>query len=133
MARWSIAAVLLAAFVAKVPSMRGFHLLPDSTWPTVVAGLGREVALPLVELGLGIWLVSGSHPRLSRLSTQGLLVLYAIYHVALILNGRGSATCNCFGPRIPLTHSLMALLTGACLLGSNLLPSNDSEHDTKQS
>jgi uncharacterized membrane protein YphA (DoxX/SURF4 family) len=87
---WSVASVRtsLSMFAMQVDS---YQLLP----PQAVSRAAH--ALPFVELGLGLWLLSGLWLRYSTLATSVLLLgffalMVRTYSLGLEIN------CGCFGP-----------------------------------
>jgi hypothetical protein len=96
--RFFVAAVLLATAAGKVLDVRGFAAVLESygaiaDW----ALLPLAVAIPLLELAVGLWLVSGRRLAAAALASAAMHFLYAGWSAASVLRGLKLANCGCFG------------------------------------
>ena len=99
MSRASLAAVLVAAGAAKLADVRGFATtLRGLGMPAKQDSLIRAIAfiIPLVELVLGIALISGLWPAIINAMV---LVLYCGFTLVVIyaLRRKVNVACRCFG------------------------------------
>ncbi len=96
--RFAIAAVLLATSVGKLLDLPGFTRVLEThrafpPWAlTPVA-----VAVPLTELALGLWLISGRRLAAAAVASGSLHLLYGAWAAAHVLRGLDIPNCGCFG------------------------------------
>jgi uncharacterized membrane protein YphA (DoxX/SURF4 family) len=96
--RFFIAAVLLATAAGKLLDVRGFAAVLES-YDAIAerALLPFAVAIPLLELAVGLWLVSGRRLAAASLAAAAMHLLYAGWSAASVLRGLKLANCGCFG------------------------------------
>jgi hypothetical protein len=94
--------VLLATAAGKLLDVRGFAgiLRTYETFPDA-ALLPLALAVPLVELGLAIWLVSGRRLVAAAGATLALHAIYAVWAAATRMRGLHLSNCGCFGVFFP--------------------------------
>lgn len=83
--------------------------------PPFVAGLA--VALPPLEILLGIYLVAGLLLPVSSLVATGVLALFSVVVAAAVIRGL-SAPCGCFGPGDNQPATWMTVFRDGCLLAA---------------
>jgi hypothetical protein len=93
-----IALVLLATAGGKLFDVPGFarvlatyELLPESLL------IPLAVAVPLAELALAIWLLSGRRILGAAVASVAMHLAYTAWSAAAILRGLKLANCGCFG------------------------------------
>lgn len=92
-----LGALLAVAGVAKTADLAGF-VAQLSAHDLMRPKLVRAVALsvPVSEVWVGIWLLSGVTPRLALFSASGLFGVFLVYRV-LMRHAAIEAPCGCFG------------------------------------
>ncbi len=120
--RFAFAALLLVAGVAKLLDFPGFvavvatyRTLPD--FLLVPAAL----ALTLVELVLGVWLLWGSRLPEAAIATVLLHLGYLGWLVLALARGLDLPNCGCFGVFFPQRLTPWMLLEDGVLLALSLL------------
>jgi hypothetical protein len=100
--RLFIGLVLLATAAGKLLDVEGFarvlgtyEAFPESALPALA------LAVPLVELGLALWLFSGRGLALAADSALALHAVYAVWAAATLLRGLRIPNCGCFGVFFP--------------------------------
>lgn len=96
--RLFIGFVLLATAAAKLADVRGFAAVLR-TYEAFPEGalLPLAVAVPLAELALASWLLSGWRLAGAAAAALAMHVLYAGWAAATILRGLELPNCGCFG------------------------------------
>jgi hypothetical protein len=89
-----LAAVLTWAGVLKLRPATEFRDALAVLLPTALRA-GARTAVPLAELALAGWLLSGVAPRLAGLTSAVLLAVFATAQV--LLHRAGHPGCGCFG------------------------------------
>lgn len=98
--RTFVGLVLLTAGIVKLRDrrqfteiVRGYELLPQSM-TSLVGQL-----LPVIEIAVAVWLLSGVLLPWSALIACGLFVMFCSVVMANLLRGRRDIVCGCFGPK----------------------------------
>lgn len=96
--RYAIGLVLLAAAAGKLADVRGFAAVLE-TYRAFPAGalLALALGIPLAELGLAIWLLSGRRLAVAAAGSAGMHAVYAGWSAASIARGVEIPNCGCFG------------------------------------
>lgn len=123
--RWYVreiqgALALLLGTAVGIAGLRKLHsgaaferALAELVRPSRVPWLKR--AIPVSELVLAAWLLSGSSPRAAGAAVVGVLALFSLALVRLARAGR-STNCGCFGEPVEETGPpLLGLLRNAAL------------------
>ena len=98
LARWLLAAILLATGAAKAADVVGFAAIVGAYGVLPEAfSLPAAAGLTAVELGLSAWLASGVRLRLAAGATLGLHLAYAGWTGAALWRGLRLSNCGCFG------------------------------------
>ncbi len=117
--RWVVAAVFLFAAIDKVLDPTSFATDIDNYRMVPDALIGpMAVALPLVEVLVGLALVTGVHARGAAVVAAAMLVAFAVAMIQAIARGI-DLDCGCFGTVIEtqvswLTVARNVALTIAC-------------------
>ena len=117
--RVTIGAGLLLAAIGKALSLRD---------GLSVVLLGHEhdlsgawvVALALLELALGVLLLSGRALKRTCQATLLLLLAFAGYHIQLVLAGGAHKACGCLGASLTVFTYVVPILVAVMLLGTSL-------------
>jgi hypothetical protein len=115
-----IGAILVATAAGKLLDVAGFARVVG-TYRVFSDSLLLPVAvlIPVAELALGIWLLSGRRSFAGAVTALAMHVAYAAWSASAVLRGLRLANCGCFGvfwPR-PLGWSTVAedlVLAGLC-------------------
>ena len=96
--RLFIGAVLLATSAGKLLDVRGFAgvLKTYEAFPERVL-LPLAFAIPLAELGLAVWLLSGRGLAGAALASAAMHAAYGAWSATSLLRGLELANCGCFG------------------------------------
>lgn len=120
--RLIIGLVLFATAVAKLLDVAGFtrilrsyQALPDASLPA--AGL----VIPIGELTLSIWLLSGRRLAVSALASAALHLAYAAWSAAGVLRGLRLSNCGCFGVFLARPLGWSTVAEDAVLVAMSLL------------
>ena len=96
--RFAIGAVLLASAAGKLLNIRGFadvlktyEAFPDQ------ALLPLALAIPLAELALAVWLLSGRNLAAAAVTSAVMHLAYALWSAISVLRGLKLSNCGCFG------------------------------------
>lgn len=112
-----LAAVMVAAGAAKLADTRSFALtLRGIGLPVRPAGLirGLALAVPLLELGVGLAAISGIWPQLINGLMLALLGIFSVV-VVVALSRRLNVACRCFGTLSDSQFSRRGLLRSVLL------------------
>lgn len=123
-----IGAILVATAVGKLLDVAGFARVVG-TYRVFSDSLLMPVAvlIPVAELVLGIWLLSGRRPFPAAMTALAMHMGYAAWSASAVLRGLRLANCGCFGvfwPR-PLGWSTVVedlVVAGLCGLLASLSP-----------
>ena len=125
--RCVIALVLVATSLGKLLDLAGFAAVLRSyeALPGSVIG-PMAAAVPLAELVLAAWLLSGRRLPVASLVSVALHLLYAAWAAIGILRGLRLANCGCFGVffarpltwRTVLEDGVMAALSAGLFLAA---------------
>jgi len=93
-----LAILLAVAGVGKIVFSRTFaaQLAMQGVLPALAIGVISRL-VPLIEISMAIWLVSGLYPGLASLSTGVLLAGFLFYRAILPITKSRENPCGCFG------------------------------------
>ncbi len=97
-----------------VESIGNYRMLPDSVIGPMAVGM------PLLELLVGLALVSGVHARGASLVAAGMLVVFAIAMIQAIVRGI-DLDCGCFGHVVETRVSWLTVLRNVALTIASLV------------
>ena len=89
--RYSVAGILMVAAVLKIIGL-AYNVVPGHGWMSHSAIQSSAV---IIELILGVWLISGRTKSVAWLFATLLFMLFAI--VSFVSSYQGLPSCNCFG------------------------------------
>lgn len=111
--KWNVLRFIIAGILFFAGGMKAWQL---STVPVLGDGLLHarwfNICVVEFELGYGIWLVTGLLPRLTRLATICLFLLFG--GVSLYKAFSGESSCGCFG-FVQINPWLMTLFDGVAV------------------
>src|SRR5215469_11388729 len=115
--RASLAAVLVAAGAAKLADTRSFALTlvglgVPVRWQQLIRGLA--IIVPLMELGLGLALISGLGPTIVNSAVLALMCGFSLL-VIIALRRKLNVACRCFGALSESQFSRKGLLRSLML------------------
>lgn len=90
-----LAAVFFSAALAKLRRPVDFRVVLDSVGLPFAALL--TVAVPIAELAVGVWLLSGVAPRIAAVAALCLLLAFSASLVSLPHGKEAPQGCGCFG------------------------------------
>ena len=118
--RLFVGLVLLATAAGKLLDVEGFarvlgtyEAFPEGSLPPLA------VAVPLVELGLALWLFSGRNRAAAAAAAVGLHAAYAGWAAATLLRGLRLANCGCFGVFFPRPLTWRTVVEDLAMAGAS--------------
>lgn len=96
--RFAIAAVLLVSATGKLLDVQAFARVLETyrAFPDRVL-FPLALAIPLAELGLALWLLSGLAPAAAALASVVIHFAYGVWSAISVLRGLELSNCGCFG------------------------------------
>jgi hypothetical protein len=119
--RFSIAILLFATAAGKLADLRGFASVLETyrVFPAS-ALLPLAVVIPLAELLLGGWLVTGRRLRLAGLTSATLHAAYGGWAAVTLARGMRLPNCGCFGVFLPRPLTWGTVLADGILVIASL-------------
>jgi uncharacterized membrane protein YphA (DoxX/SURF4 family) len=118
-----LAAILVTSGAAKMADRQGFATtlmtLGLSIRPVYLV-LGLSVAIPLLEIGIGVFLVSGFWPSMLNIAVLVLMGSFTLITI-FALRKKLSVACRCFGALSDSQFNRKGLVRSLLLTGSALL------------
>jgi hypothetical protein len=96
--RFAIGAILLVSAAGKLLDIAGFTdvLKTYEAFPDAIL-LPLALTIPLDELALALWLLSGQFLAAAAITSAAMHFLYAVWSAVSILRGLRLSNCGCFG------------------------------------
>jgi uncharacterized membrane protein YphA (DoxX/SURF4 family) len=112
LARLLVGGIFLVAAIPKLGNtaafadgIRAYHLLP----PSLVVPVA--IALPWLELLVGVYLLAGYMSRWAGLAAAGMLTIFVVALTEALVTGNTAHSCGCFG-RGAGSNPVLAFLAG---------------------
>ncbi len=118
--RFSIASILLVTGAGKLLDVRGFaEVLRSYDAFPARALLPLALAVPLAELLLSAWLLSGRRLLGAGLCSMLLHFSYALWSAVSVLRGLRLGNCGCFGVFLPRPLGWSTVLEDLLVAGAS--------------